>query len=135
MKSFKYYERRLRIERGGCWTWLRINKRTGYGHWDGDLAHRKFFKIFKGSIEPGMTIDHLCRNRACVNPAHLEQVSYRVNILRADLNLATINARKSHCDKGHEFTPGNTYIKKSNGARQCRKCRAEASKRFYYANN
>lgn len=70
-----------------------------------------------------MTIDHLCRNRACFNPDHLEQVTNQTNILRGEGATAT-NARKTHCIRGHELVGTNLIASRTNG-RSCRICRNE----------
>ena len=90
-----------------CWSWLGARSQTGYGRFwvDGKTvkAHRWAYEHLVGPIPDGLTIDHLCRVRSCVNPAHLEPVSNRVNVLRGDAPAAR-NARKTHCVRGHEFT-------------------------------
>jgi hypothetical protein len=78
------------------------------------------YELAIGPIPEGLTIDHLCRNRGCVNPAHLEAVTNRTNLLRGD-GIAALNARKTHCKRGHEFTPENTYVWRE-GTRACRAC-------------
>jgi hypothetical protein len=82
-----------------------------------------------GDIDPTLTIDHLCRNRACVNPAHLEQVSMRVNTLRG-VGFTAQNARKTHCPKGHPYSesntfPANKHVRGTVVARACRTCQNE----------
>lgn len=112
-----------------CWLWTGNTDRTGYGRYsfrrDGrtifEAAHRYAFKAAGHAIPEGLVLDHLCRNRACVNPEHLEAVSNRVNILRGAGQTAR-NARKTHCQQGHPFTPENTY-RTSDGARRCVECR------------
>jgi hypothetical protein len=71
-------------------------------------------------LPDGLHIDHLCRNRACCNPAHLEAVTCKENILRSPIAVATINAAKTHCIRGHEFSPENTIVTKTQ--RACRTC-------------
>jgi hypothetical protein len=82
--------------------------------------------LLVGPIPEGLTIDHLCRVRHCVNPAHLEAVSERVNILRGN-GAGARNARKTHCVKGHAFTPDNLY-RDYQGYRRCRRCHIDRQK-------
>ncbi len=107
-----------------CWNWKGILTRSGYPHFSfhGEYAngHRFAYSMLRGPIPNGLVLDHLCRNRACVNPDHLEPVSLKTNILRGT-GLAAINAKKTHCVRGHEFTPENTY--RSSSGRDCRTCR------------
>jgi len=94
------------IPDGDCIVWTASTDRDGYGHilYRGRLriASRLIYELTVGKIPDGLTIDHLCRNRACVKPEHLEAVSLRTNILRGN-NPAAVNARKKGCSKGHDF--------------------------------
>lgn len=107
----------------GCWLWLRSNNGKGYGQFviDGKkhYAHRYAYELIKGVIPKGMTLDHLCRNPYCVNPAHLEPVSNRTNLLRGNTIFA-LNVAKTHCPHGHPYDLLNTYLYR--GDRYCRKC-------------
>lgn len=110
----------------GCWLWQGV-KHRGYGHFNigpptmrGVKAHRFSYALVYGPIPKGLTLDHLCRHPACVNPAHLEAVTHRVNILRGT-GVAAVNARKLGCKRGHLFTPENTYVT-TRGERTCRSC-------------
>lgn len=110
----------------GCWLWNgSIN--NGYGRvWLGGkaplLVHRVAYSVLVGPIPEGLTIDHLCRQPSCVNPAHLEPVTQRENLLRGE-TIAAHNARKTHCSRGHEFTPENTALRKDKNGCLCRRCR------------
>ena len=106
--------------------WTRAINSIGYGIlWRGEgkylMAHLTSYEHHIGPIPDGLVLDHLCRNRACINPDHLEPVTIKENVLRGE-GPSAINARKTHCHKGHEYTPQNTIIVKQTGARACRTC-------------
>lgn len=103
-----------------CWWWVGILMPNGYGRLAGCYAHRIAYELHVGRIPADFTVDHLCRNRRCVNPDHLEAVSKRDNTLRG-IGAPAINAAKTHCIHGHEFNAANTKVKQS-GARDCREC-------------
>lgn len=111
-----------RPELGPCWQWIAGKTGAGYGAFGShaELAHRISYMALVGPIPSGTELDHLCRNRGCVRPAHLEAVPHRVNAWRGDAPHG-VNKRKTHCVHGHEFTPENTYVSKV-GARTCREC-------------
>lgn len=115
----------------GCWLWIGTITTAGYGHFKMNkrlyLAHRMIYEHLVGPIPDGLTLDHLCRVRHCVNPAHLEPVTYRENVLRG-IGRSAENARKTSCPAGHEYTPENTY-RWRNKSRECRACHRERERR------
>lgn len=110
----------------GCWEWMGARLPCGYGvikNPNGTtLAHRLLFEMLKGPIPAGLVIDHLCRNRACVNPAHMEPVTTLENIRRGDQGRWA--KAKTHCPHGHEYTTENTGLttRHSEGGRKTRRC-------------
>lgn len=112
------------IEPGGCWIWKAGKSRRGYGKfWHNDytwLVYKWAFENLVGPVPKGLTLDHLCRNRLCVNPAHLEPVSAVENVMRGT-GITAVNAKKTHCSKGHPFSGYNVAFNKD-GSRRCREC-------------
>jgi hypothetical protein len=119
-----------------CWIWRGQRNHYGYGAFSfGGTrrkvgAHRFAYELLVGPIPEGLTIDHLCRNRACVNPDHLEPVSMYENLMRSPIAPQAVNARKTHCKHGHEFTPENTYWRKDRPGRRCVRCNREQTARY-----
>lgn len=115
---------RLVEDENGCWIWTGARNKAGYGAiGDGSKVrrtHRVAYEYLITEIPPGLQLDHLCRNRACANPWHLEPVTNYVNWMRGDQPVAKA-IRENTCKDGHEFTPENTYYRKD-GSRRCRKC-------------
>jgi hypothetical protein len=111
----------------GCWIWTGSIRPNGYGQIAVDVdgrrlprqVHRVAYELFVGPIPDGLDLDHLCRNRACFNPAHLEPVTRRENARRGIKGILT-----THCPKGHPYDEANTYVR-PNGHRGCRACRAQ----------
>jgi len=120
-----------------CWIWTGADNGAGYGRFHSNYSdkrvHRVSYEFFTGEkIPKGLVIDHLCRNRKCVNPDHLEVVSHKVNILRGN-GVGAVNKAKTHCKFGHEFSGDNLAIQiRPNGAkwRICVTC-----KKTRYKNN
>jgi hypothetical protein len=119
----------------GCWNWTRVapvlrgGGRYGFMPLNGKLvkATRFAYRRFVGPLPDDLTIDHLCKNTLCVNPAHLEAVTMRENILRSN-SPSAICARRTHCKHGHELTPDNIIRYRGAGRKNERVCR-ECNKR------
>jgi hypothetical protein len=105
----------------GCWEWQGKLLKGGYGYFVTEgkttLVYRYLFEQQNGVIEKGKQLDHLCRNRACCNPDHLDLVTPKQNRDRGDLAV-----ERTHCPKGHEYTLENTLVNKR-GSRECRACK------------
>jgi len=118
-----------------CWEWQACKSR-GYGRFGAGptstprvwFAHRIAYQLCVGPIPEGLEIDHLCRNRGCVNPSHLETVTGRVNTLRG-VSKAAINAQKTHCIHGHALDEDNLYV--WHNQRRCMTCRRAVLRRYY----
>lgn len=128
-----------------CWPWLGYLDEDGYGRFGNSkwrvYVHRFAYEHLIGPIPEDLTLDHVCHtrdhtclggkkclHRRCVNPSHLEPVTSAENVLRG-LGPCALNALKTHCLRGHEFTPENTYVRHT-GQRQCRTCRAADGKKW-----
>lgn len=128
---------RFKVASSGCWEWTGDITHNGYGRtqlkspvkWFTTLAHRAMFLAFYGVIPQDYVIDHLCKNRLCVNPKHLEAVSWAENNHRGD-SFSGYNLRKTHCLRGNHPLIGNNLYTDPRGKRECRTCRNEAARRF-----
>jgi len=112
-----------------CWLWTAYKDQKGYGIFQMDgpkKAHRISYQLIKARrVRKGFELDHLCKNKSCVNPDHLEQVTTWMNTHRAENTIAYKNSSKTHCPKGHEYKGANLVFSKNryNGARRCRICK------------
>lgn len=112
-----------------CWIWTAAINNSGYGsfavaHGKSIGAHRWAYESTVGSVPSGMELDHLCRDRSCVNPAHLEPVTKAENVRRG-LSPMAEQARRTHCPQGHPYSAENTIL--DEGSRRCLICRRARS--------
>jgi hypothetical protein len=123
---------RIKIDDNGCWIWQLKPTTYGYGQIREPQArkmvkaHRASYQAFVGEIPAGLTLDHLCRVRLCVNPAHLEPVTNKENLLRGE-NSVGIKHRQTHCIYGHPLSGDNLYMTKR-GNRMCKTCSVQRTR-------
>lgn len=114
---------------GRCWIWTAATNPKGYGVFHPTnnvtaLAHRWAYEQANGPIPAGLETDHLCRNRTCVRPSHLEAVTHTENVRRSTAGLH--NRTKTTCPNGHPYNEANTYT--TGGRRWCRTCRRDRTR-------
>jgi hypothetical protein len=125
----------LRPELGPCWLWT-VDTPRGYGRfhinengkWRNLYAHRWAYEALVGPIPSDLELDHLCRERACVNPSHLEAVAHATNTLRG-MSPGAIALRRNTCIRGHERTVENVYLR-ADGSRTCRVCHRDDEREY-----
>lgn len=111
-----------------CWVWDgHVDPISGYGRYGGKntttiLAHKQLWERINGLVPIGLELDHLCRNRACVRPSHLEAVTHQVNVQRG----VDARPKKMFCKRGHALE--DSYLWRT--MRQCRKCRVLAQRKY-----
>lgn len=130
---FKKHEKRIALLANGCWHWNGAKSTSGYGNVRIDKvqlrAHRVSYEDKYGKISKDLVVDHLCRNKLCVNPLHLEAVTQQENVIRGNVAI-----KKTHCNKGHKMSAGNLYhwmSKRGYQVRACKKCTLERSGKRY----
>ena len=143
-RIFRKKEISFRIERNttkepnsGCWLWTGALDKDGYAkssiNGKSKRGHAISYEEKYGKVPDGLELDHKCRVRSCVNPDHLEPVESRENTMRSPICPSALNARKTHCKRGHKFDEENTHIyfysKTRLSSRVCRTCRREAMAR------
>lgn len=132
-----FWERVTKVQLTGCWVWRGHIARNRYGLWSAQrggktitvYAHRLAYELTVGAIPKGMVLDHLCLNRTCVNPTHLEPVTHAENRRRGNAakvlkDGAAFQRNKTHCPQGHPYEGDNLY-RRPDGSRQCRACMRE----------
>lgn len=134
---------KIALTDSGCVEWIGGLNGVGYGQFyvgrasldetGKSYAHRWSYEYHVGPIPDGLTIDHLCRNRACVNPEHLEPVTHRENLMRGTCPSA-LHAKKTHCPQGHPYAGDNLYVHPVKGQRICRTCGRERALTKYRRN-
>jgi hypothetical protein len=120
----------VEIADDGCWVWTGSLDDNGYARFTVSAeqrakpAYRVAYELIAGPVPDGLTLDHLCRNRACVNPEHLEPVTQGENVMRSPLSVSGRNIRKTHCPRGHAYDR-----RRPNGSRRCSRCDKAADAR------
>lgn len=140
--ALERFAEKIALRDDGCIEWIGGLNGVGYGQFykgrtslnetGKTYAHRWSYEYHVGPIPEGLHLDHLCRNRACCNPEHLEPVTPGENVLRG-VGGSAMNARKTHCPAGHPLSGDNLRVASGN-ERHCRECERAQSRKQYWKN-
>lgn len=120
----EYINNRISVDKNSCWNWTLRKCKDGYARTGGHLVHRIVYELFFGEIPNGHDVDHLCYNRACLNPDHLRSIE-------ADSHKSlTCQAMKLYCNKGHAMFGKGVYVHSKTNYRYCRACSHESTKEY-----
>lgn len=130
----RFFKKVIISDDGDCWEWTACKTKAGYGAFSLNgksvLAHRLSYS-FVNKISNGKVIDHICRNRSCVNPNHLREVKQSENALENSIGQGAKNKIKTHCSRGHDLSESSLLILKNGAKRRvCKPCHALRSKQY-----
>lgn len=129
---------KIHVNESGCWVFSALSS-AGYGSIyykrRTRATHALMWEISRGAVEANTELDHLCRNRACCNPDHLEPVTHQENMLRSPITIVGLNSIKTHCLNGHPLAGRNldSWALKR-GSRACRECSLERARNWHHRN-
>lgn len=135
VKDFIRFSDKISYLANGCWDWVGCKDADGYGLFKAKSkmhrAHRLSLVLTGKSLDSKLVVDHICRNRSCVNPNHLRQVTSRQNVLENSDSIQANNSKKTHCNNGH---PLDGITLNGKFQRWCRVCKATGLKNFLAKN-
>lgn len=119
----------MNLDESPCIPWIGRLTRDGYGQFGVKLAHRLVWEKVHGPIPDGLTVDHLCFRRDCINPWHMQLLT-AVQNSRCRSGTRKPQKLRTHCKRNHEFTEDNTYIRADGMGRACRACARDNTRRY-----